>query len=87
MSQFHYGSLMAMNTLASQKRMAPIAGPAARRSSGSVCRHLKIAGRIVSFMISSGYQAAVGQSCHTTGPFPGTLLWEEDRYARDGIAC
>ena len=30
---------------------------------------------------------AVGQSFNTTGPFPGTLLWEEDRYARDGIAC
>ena len=25
-------------------------------SSGSVCRHLKIAGRIACFMISSGYQ-------------------------------
>ena len=25
-------------------------------SSGSVCRHLKIAGRIAFFMISSGYQ-------------------------------
>ena len=21
------------------------------------------------------------------GPFPGTLLWEEDRYASGGIAC
>ena len=31
--------------------------------------------------------ATGGQSCNTTGPFPGTLLWEEDRYARDGIAC
>ena len=29
---------------------------AQRISSGSVCRHLKIAGRIVSFMIASGYQ-------------------------------
>ena len=29
---------------------------AQRISSGSVCRHLKIAGRIVFFMISSGYQ-------------------------------
>ena len=28
---------------------------AQRISSGSVCRHLKIAGRIVFFMISSGY--------------------------------
>ena len=29
---------------------------AQRISSGSVCRHLKIAGRIAFFMISSGYQ-------------------------------
>ena len=29
---------------------------AQRISPGSVCRHLKIAGRIVFFMISSGYQ-------------------------------
>ena len=30
--------------------------PAQRISSGSVCRHVKIAGRIAFFMISSGYQ-------------------------------
>ena len=29
---------------------------AQRISSGSVCRHLKIAGRIIFFMISSSYQ-------------------------------
>ena len=76
MSQFHYGSLMAMNTLASQKRMAPIAGPAARRSSGSVCRHLKIAGRIVSFMISSGYQPPSAKVA--TQPPKALSLWRSD---------
>ena len=36
-------------------------------SSGAVCRHLKISGRIVFFTISSGYQPAVRQSCNTSG--------------------
>ena len=37
-----------------------------RISSGAVCRHLKSAGRIAFFMISSGYQPAASQSCNTS---------------------
>ena len=37
-----------------------------RISSGSVCRHLKIAGRMAFFMISSGYQPPSAKVCNTT---------------------
>ena len=41
-----------------------------RISSGSVCRHLKIAGRMAFFMISSGYQPPSAKVCNTTISIP-----------------
>ena len=39
----------------------PAHGVAHRISAGSVCRHLKIAGRIAFFTISSGYQSPLAE--------------------------
>ena len=43
---------------------------AQRMTSGAVCRHLKIAGRVTSFMVSSGYQLALPKVA--TQPFDQT---------------
>ena len=42
--------------IAERERVPKVPATAHRISSGSVCRHLKIADRIACFMISSGYQ-------------------------------
>ena len=56
---------------------------ARRISSGSVCRHLKIAGRIAFFMISSGYQLPSAK----VAPQPGEVLLLGVRGLGDRVAA
>ena len=49
-------SLSSSSTSRNESEYRRVQRTAQRISSGSVCRHLKIAGRIAFFMISSGYQ-------------------------------
>ena len=56
-SAFRPRSLSSSSTSRNESEYRRYRRTAQRISSGSVCRHLKIAGRIVFFMIASGYQA------------------------------
>ena len=67
-SAFRPRALSSSSTSRNESEYRRYQRTAQRISSGSVCRHLKIAGRIVFFMISSGYPPPSGQSCNTTGP-------------------
>ena len=58
---------------------------AQRISSGSVCRHLKIAGRIVFFMVSSGYQAPSAKVA--TQPTAGSGADRIVGAIRSGVRC
>ena len=60
-SAFRPRSLSSSSTSRNESEYRRYQRTAQRISSGSVCRHLKIAGRIVFFMISSGYKALLAK--------------------------
>jgi hypothetical protein len=61
--------------IAERERVPKIPTHGATISSGAVCRHLKIAGRIALFMISSGYQSQTAK----VATHPTIEQWEQQR--------
>ena len=81
-SAFMPRSLSSSSTSRNESEYRRYPRTAQRISSGSVCRHLKIAGRIVFFMIASVYKALLAKVA--TQPAKGLYVLEQSRASRPG---
>ena len=86
-SRLHPSSLVCPLATSLRIRAPTPPGPAGahRINSGSLCRHLKIAGRIAFFMISSGYQPRRPKSQHN--PFIISKVTGNPFSAISALAC